>query len=77
MPYKLRVLRSYQVLDGCCEQCDLMKFRLPLRGACSQLLTPTLINAMNKFSVRWFLRICINMAPLPLTEDEDNQEDTI
>ena len=64
LPYKLRVLKSYEIIDGCCEANDLIRFRLPLRGAASQMITPTLLNAFKKFSVRFFIRAVINVAQL-------------
>ena len=55
--YKLRILKDYQVVDGCCEQDDIIDFRIPLRGACGPYLTPTAKNIYNKFSVRFFVRV--------------------
>ena len=43
-------------MDGCCDEGDTIDFRLPLRGACSRYLAPTVKNVYNKFSVRFFIR---------------------
>ena len=48
-------------MDGCCEKGDFIDFRLPLRGACSQYLTPTVKNVFNKFTVRFYIRIVIKL----------------
>ena len=34
-PYTLRVIKDYQIMDGCCDEGDTIDFRLPLRGASS------------------------------------------
>ena len=60
--YKLRILKDYQIVDGCCEQDDTVDFRLPLRGANGNYLTPTAKNVYNKFSVRFFVRIVMSVA---------------
>ncbi len=43
-------------MDGCCDEGDTIDFRLPLRGASSRFLGPTVKNVYNKFSVRFFIR---------------------
>jgi hypothetical protein len=53
----MRVIKDFQVMDGCCAEGDTIDFRLPLRGACCRYLTPTVKNIYNKFSVRFFIRI--------------------
>ena len=58
-PYKLRVIRDYQIMDGCCDEGDTVDFRMPLRGAASQYLCPTVKNVQNKFSVRFFIRLTL------------------
>lgn len=55
-PYKCRVIKDFQVMDGCCDEGDTIDFRLPLRGACCRYLGPTVKNVYNKFSVRYFIR---------------------
>ena len=60
--YKLRVLKDYQIIDGCCEEGDIIDYRLPLRGASGQYLTPTAKNVYNKFSVRFFIRVVMSVA---------------
>lgn len=60
--YKLRVLKDFQVIDGCCEEDDTVDFRMPLKGACGQYLSPSVRNVYNKFSVRFFLRIVFTVA---------------
>lgn len=62
-PYKLRVLKEHQIMDGCCEKGDSIDFRIPLRGAHSKFLTPTVKNVFNKFSVRFFLRVVVKITP--------------
>ena len=58
-PYTLRVIKDYQIMDGCCDEGDTIDFRLPLRGASSQYLCPSIKNVYNKFSVRWFIRFVL------------------
>ena len=58
-PYKLRVIKDFQVMDGCCDEGDTIDFRLPLRGASCQYLCPTIKNVYNKFSVRFFIRFVL------------------
>ena len=60
--YKLRILKNYQIVDGCIEQDDTIDFRIPLRGACGQYLTPTAKNVYNKFSVRFFVKVVMSVA---------------
>ena len=59
LPYRLRVVKDFQIMDGCCEEGDTIDFRLPLRAACSRYLCPTVKNVYNKFSVRFFVRVVI------------------
>lgn len=56
-PYRIRILKDYQIMDGCCDEGDTIDFRVALRGACSQYLCPTVKNIYNKFSVRFFIRV--------------------
>lgn len=56
-PYKCRVVKDFQIMDGCCDEGDTIDFRLPLRGACCRYLGPTVKNVYNKFSVRYFIRL--------------------
>lgn len=51
-------------MDGCCEKGDFIDFRIPLRGACSKYLTPTVKNVFNKFSVRFYLRLVIKVTTI-------------
>ena len=60
--YKLRILKNYQIVDGCIEQDDTIDFRIPLRAACGQYLTPTAKNVYNKFSVRFFVKVVMSVA---------------
>lgn len=64
-PYKLRVLREHQIIDGCCSEGDFVNFRIPLRGAHARYMTPTVKNVYNKFSVRFFVRLVIYITPKP------------
>ena len=59
LPYRLRTIKDFQVMDGCCDEGDTIDFRLPLRAACSRHLCPTVKNVYNKFSVRFFVRLVI------------------
>jgi len=56
-PYKCRVVKDFQIMDGCCDEGDTIDFRLPLRGASGRFLGPTVKNVYNKFSVRFFIRL--------------------
>ena len=58
-PYKLRIVKDYQIMDGCCDEGDTINFRLPLRGASCKLLCPSVKNVYNKFSVRFFIRLVL------------------
>jgi len=64
-PYKLRVLKEHQIIDGCCEPGDFVHFRIPLRGALARFITPTCKNVFNKFSVRFFIRVVFYLMPIP------------
>ena len=57
-------------MDGCQEEGDIVDFRLPLRAASSQYITPTVKNVCNKFSMRYFLRIVLKTASLYRVEVE-------
>lgn len=46
-------------MDGCCDEGDTIDFRLPLRGAQSKFLCPSVRNVYNKFSVRFFIRFVL------------------
>ena len=46
-------------MDGCCDEGDVIDFRLPLRGASCRYLCPTVKNVYNKYSVRFFIRFVI------------------
>ena len=81
-PYKLRVLKEHQIMDGCCDKGDSVDFRIPLRGAHSKFLTPTVKNVFNKFSVRFFLRVVVKITPAPKAREEsvpsdDEQEEPV
>ena len=56
-PYKLRCVRDFQIMDGCCDEGDTIDFRMPLRGAATQYLCPTAKNVQNKFTVKFFIRL--------------------
>ena len=60
-PYRLRVIKDFQVMDGCCDEGDTIDFRMALRGAASQYLCPTVKNVYNKFSVRFFVRLVLEV----------------
>lgn len=60
-PYRIRVLKDYQIMDGCCDEGDTIDFRMALRGACAQYLCPTVKNIYNKFSVRFFIRVVFSV----------------
>ena len=60
-PYRIRVLKDYQIMDGCCDEGDTIDFRMSLRGACAQYLCPTVKNIYNKFSVRFFIRVVFSV----------------
>ena len=55
----MRIIKDYQIVDGCQEEGDVVDFRLPLRAASSQYISPTVKNVCNKFSMRYFLRIVL------------------
>ena len=57
-------------MDGLPEANDFLKFRLPLRGARCHL-SPTLINAFNKFSVRFYVRLAFKTVSMEVEEDEE------
>ena len=46
-------------MDGCCDEGDIIDFRLPLRGAQCKFLCPSVRNVYNKFSVRFFIRFVL------------------
>lgn len=58
-PYKLRVIKDFQIMDGCCDEGDTIDFRIPLRGASCRFLCPTVKNVYNKYSVRFFIRFVL------------------
>mgnify|MGYP001599597264 CR=1 FL=1 len=64
IPFETRTIKEYEIVDGCSAPGDNVHFRFPLRGLC--LLTPTLKNVFNKFSVRYYVR-CI----VYLVEEEE------
>ena len=68
--YLLRVLKDFQVVDGCQEEGDTVDFRLPLRAASSGHITPTVKNVCNKFSMRYFVRIVLKTSALYRVEVE-------
>ena len=78
----MRVLKEYEIVDGCCEEGDIVDFRIPLRGACCKYVTPSVKNVFNKFSVRFFVRIVLQTAALyrvtkekkKKNEDSENEE---
>ena len=69
------MLKDFQVIDGCCEMGETIDFRLPLRGAASKLLTPTVKNVQNKFSVRFFVRIVLQTTALYRVQTDKKQRD--
>jgi hypothetical protein len=47
---------------------------LPLRGACSPYLCPTKINVFNKFCVKYFLRVVVEILREEKTPMQDDGE---
>ena len=60
LPYKMRILKQFEVCDGCVAY-ETIYFRFPLRGACSPYLCSTKTNVFNKFSVRYIVRLVIEV----------------
>jgi vacuolar protein sorting-associated protein 26 len=56
-PFELRTLTRYEIADGCPLIDDKIPFTIPLKGM--DHLTPTLKNVINKFSVRYFIKLGI------------------
>lgn len=72
----MRVLKDFEMCDGLSLN-EKVKFRFPLRGCCSNLLSPTKLNVFNKFSVRYFVRVKIMLRPQAknrIDEDGDLEE---
>ena len=63
------------MVDGCCEEGDIIDFRLPLRAACGKYLTPTAKNIYNKFSVRFFLKIVLVVAQNYYVKTKKDRDD--
>jgi vacuolar protein sorting-associated protein 26 len=63
LPYEVKSIKSYEIIDGCPAAGDNIYFRFPLRGVMN--LTPTLKNIFNKFSVRYYLKLMV------LTEEKE------
>lgn len=57
-PFELRTLVKYEIADGCPVEDDKIPFSIPLRGM-ELGVTPTLRNVLNKFSVKYFIKLCI------------------
>ena len=72
----MRVLKDHQMLDGCCEVGDQIDFRIPLKGLHTKYLTPTARNVFNKFSVRWFIRFVIKIAPEAKADETKKPDDS-
>jgi len=65
-PFETRTIKSFEVVDNCPSKDDSVSFRLPLRGIPN--LAPTLKNVLNKFSVRYYLKLVI-------TEEKEEEEE--
>jgi hypothetical protein len=54
-PFEIRSLVKYEIADGCPVIDDKIPFTIPLKGMDN--ITPTLKNVINKFSVRYFIKL--------------------
>ncbi|TNV77820.1 hypothetical protein FGO68_gene11911 [Halteria grandinella] len=54
-PFEIRTLVKYEIADGCPVIDDKIPFTIPLKGMDN--ITPTLKNVINKFSVRYFIKL--------------------
>ena len=54
-----RTLKRIEVIDGCPSKEDRINFRIPLKGI--KNISPTLKNVFNKFSVRYYLKVVVQM----------------
>jgi len=57
LPQTSRVVKSFELTDGCPGKGESIPFRMSLRG--TPLLTPTMKNIHNRFNVRYFVRLVV------------------
>ncbi len=56
-PKSSRVIKSLEIVDGCGERGDVIKWRMSVRGTAG--LGPTLKNVENRFNVKYSLRLVV------------------
>ena len=67
--YELRTLKSFEVVDGCPPNNEVIPFTIHLRGL--PKVTPTLKNVYNKFSAKYYIKCVISEI------DEENPDHVI